>query len=955
MDQGWPYPGSRWWKMDFHTHTPSSLDTIAWQKAKGTTEEITPETWLQTYMSAKIDIVAVTDHNTGEWIDILKNTYESLKSKNSSSFRELHIFPGVEISVHGGFHLLAIFGSDTASRNIYSLLDAVNYRGTQGGTDGATELSAAEVIKEILKRGGIPIPAHVDSSNKGLLRTQGENSQKAVLDPHTLRQVFGMEGILAAEQLDTSSIMPEVFEQVKPAWARVIGSDSHSFQGADKPGSRFTWVKMATPPSIEGLRLALLDGNGVSLRCSNGGSFDPFVIPECFIESIEVDNAQYMGRNKPQTLSFSPYYNALIGGRGTGKSTIVHLLRLGYQREQELQRFSEKNSPRADFEAFNQIVQNRNDTGALRPETSVSIIMHRQGIRHKINWKLTDSVAGGSVARVQEQSENGWKPSLSQHINPDRFPLRILSQGQIAAMAGDNRQALLDIIDGAAKTTDMKSLLYEHIRTYAALQSRLRELDGRLGGKSELERKKLDAERKLKAFSQSAYTEILESHQQAVRQTDEVESLVHHLSDYSKNLDAYIDTLIIDDWPTEYFDVERDAGIMQWKNLAESITGNFIASLRSAAESYLKSLEQLLQEPSYLNWSKQVKETGNIYEALKSELAERGVNDPADFGDLVTQNKQLDSLLQQFKTWQEDRNHLEVQLKEEEDTILNTRMNITRTRQNFLEKTLMDNPFVRIELIPFGYDCRIIEQQLRELIDVTDVRFERDILEYDGTEPVRGLVKDLVQELTKGSLKGALEGSSEGSSERLDCGDERLEALHKVRSALLLDNPVIGKNFHNYLQKKMEKQPEFADRIRIWYPEDDVVIHYRRGKDFVPIEQGSKGQRAAALLAFLLAFGDEPIVLDQPEDDLDNHLIYNLIVAQIRDNKLRRQLIIVTHNPNIVVNGDSEMVHTLDFSGQCYVKTKGTLQEASVRREVCEIMEGGREAFEKRWSRLGRE
>jgi hypothetical protein len=55
------------------------------------------------------------------------------------------------------------------------------------------------------------------------------------------------------------------------------------------------------------------------------------------------------------------------------------------------------------------------------------------------------------------------------------------------------------------------------------------------------------------------------------------------------------------------------------------------------------------------------------------------------------------------------------------------------------------------------------------------------------------------------------------------------------------------------------------------------------------------------------------------------------------------------------VNGDSEMVHTLDFSGQCYVKTKGTLQEASVRREVCEIMEGGREAFEKRWSRLGRE
>lgn len=97
-------------------------------------------------------------------------------------------------------------------------------------------------------------------------------------------------------------------------------------------------------------------------------------------------------------------------------------------------------------------------------------------------------------------------------------------------------------------------------------------------------------------------------------------------------------------------------------------------------------------------------------------------------------------------------------------------------------------------------------------------------------------------------------------------------------------------------------------------------------------------------------------MLDQPEDDLDNHLIYDLAVRQ-RENKRRRQIIVVTHNPNIVVNGDADMLHALDFqSGQCIVTQSGSLQDPAMREEVCRrIMEGGREAFERRYRRLARE
>jgi PHP N-terminal domain protein len=170
------------------------------------------------------------------------------------------------------------------------------------------------------------------------------------------------------------------------------------------------------------------------------------------------------------------------------------------------------------------------------------------------------------------------------------------------------------------------------------------------------------------------------------------------------------------------------------------------------------------------------------------------------------------------------------------------------------------------------------------------------------------------------------------------------------------ENTSFGGHFRNYLKRKHEK-PEFADHIQAWFPSDDLRIEYQRANSgWTSIEQGSQGQRSAALLAFLLAFGDEPLVLDQPEDDLDNHLIYELIVRQIRENKLRRQLIVVTHNPNVVVNGDAELVQVMDFGqGQCHVKESGSLQENNVRKEVCKVMEGGREAFARRWKRLGRE
>ncbi|MGI0084831.1 MAG: AAA family ATPase, partial [Nitrososphaerales archaeon] len=189
--------------------------------------------------------------------------------------------------------------------------------------------------------------------------------------------------------------------------------------------------------------------------------------------------------------------------------------------------------------------------------------------------------------------------------------------------------------------------------------------------------------------------------------------------------------------------------------------------------------------------------------------------------------------------------------------------------------------------------------------------------------------------------------------------EARLDKLKKGLSSYSRDPSssalhLQDQRFGAYLSKL---KPEVFDRLDCWFPDDSLQVSYSPradGRDFRPIEQGSPGQKTAAILAFLLSYGEEPMILDQPEDDLDNHLIYDLIVKQLREKKRTRQIIVVTHNPNIVVNGDAELVLALDVrGGQTRIIQQGGLQEQAVRDEICRIMEGGREAFERRYQRIG--
>jgi hypothetical protein len=143
--------------------------------------------------------------------------------------------------------------------------------------------------------------------------------------------------------------------------------------------------------------------------------------------------------------------------------------------------------------------------------------------------------------------------------------------------------------------------------------------------------------------------------------------------------------------------------------------------------------------------------------------------------------------------------------------------------------------------------------------------------------------------------------------------------------------------------------------IMLWFPEDLVRVRYRPsvGANLVPVDRGSPGQKTAALLTVILQMGSEPLLLDQPEDDLENKLIRRLAVETLRSIKNRRQLIVATHNANIVVTSGAENIVVLEHGKSApVIGAEGTLQASAVRDEVCEILEGGEDAIRTRYLRL---
>ena len=174
------------------------------------------------------------------------------------------------------------------------------------------------------------------------------------------------------------------------------------------------------------------------------------------------------------------------------------------------------------------------------------------------------------------------------------------------------------------------------------------------------------------------------------------------------------------------------------------------------------------------------------------------------------------------------------------------------------------------------------------------------------------------------------------------------------------------------LRKQSRPANSSAEAYKIWerdvaawlYSADHVALQYSLVYDGLSIERLSPGTRGIVLLLLYLAVDHEetdPLIIDQPEENLDPESVYSELVALFRSASERRQIIMVTHNANLVVNTDVDQV----IVARCLSVeegrlptisyTSGGLEVPAIRKAVCEVLEGGAEAFRERARRLGME
>lgn len=140
--------------------------------------------------------------------------------------------------------------------------------------------------------------------------------------------------------------------------------------------------------------------------------------------------------------------------------------------------------------------------------------------------------------------------------------------------------------------------------------------------------------------------------------------------------------------------------------------------------------------------------------------------------------------------------------------------------------------------------------------------------------------------------------------------------------------------------------------------EDVPVFEYQqREGEYIKFSDASAGQQATALLKVLLKQDGPPLIIDQPEEDLDNQVILN-IVEDVSSAKGKRRVVFASHNANIVVNGDADLVIVCDYrtagdhSGG-RIKCQGAIDIDEIRNEITTIMEGGKETFKLRKQKYG--
>jgi len=867
-------------------------------------------------MKSGVDALVIADHNAHEGIDKARQALLQIRKDNPEEFREIELFAGVELTVDGGYHLLGVFDVDTSSEVINGLLHVCGYDAERGSSFGTTTMSFAQVVEQIVKKGGLAIPAHADAA-KGLFKHDLRNQEE-------LRQ---SSNIIAVE-----IVTPEGSRKAGEwGWVEVLGSDAHHLDDsgcpegieAKYPGSHFTWVKMETP-NLFGIKLALSDGAS-SVKPAREGEPNPNDFGHSVIQRLVIDRD-----GSQATYNFGPWMNTIIGGRGVGKSTLIELLRLAMGRftdlPQKLQNDNQWFSPSSG----------KNLTSRFwNRDTRVEVYLTRMGHSYRVTW------AGTQPDNPTIEVLNGNKWQLEGGIPRDRFALLINSQKQIYETARDS-QSLLRALDDQPSIDypSWKESFDKLCGQYRTQRSKLNELNIKIDSESRLKGELSDIDAHLDRIAQrrdspeareldrltQKQQEVTRFESIATNLEDQVNALVEEFSELRRDKESKGLEVIIDDSTTESSSPEE---------VRQSDIVRAYAELENVYHILRESRETWGAVESDSPRKKRIEELNSHLRLIDDEIDSESRGE-----DLIATNTRLLEAKYERNTTLADIQRAKIQrqqkIKESEATlslITMHRSDLTNRREKLVSS--LSNNELKLKVLAQA-DTLSLERELRKLVNKQS-SFD-SVFSNDGLPVILGHQFRPGREGRVGELKNFLIEIQKSENE----------------PSLLNKYPQINFDQRFFTHLGALDSHTFETEVNLWFPEDYLRVQYRQegSAKLSEIDEGSPGQKTAALLAVILQLGNDPLILDQPEDDLDNKLIYELVVSTLRRIKTDRQVIVVTHNANVVVNADAEHVTILRHGPIPEVESHGSMQREDMKSSICLIMEGGETAFAARYRRL---
>lgn len=940
------HPGATWKKCDFQVHTPRDPQWIGSLHLPGgdAINERAREAWADQLVAYCIDscleAIAITDHHDFCFVEYVRRAIARLPDPLTGPW----LFPGVEVTCNDAVQCLILFDADTTPDTWNRLFGGHLLNITMPDPVAPTNPQAAicgKTIDDILR--GIAADNGLNACSIVLPHASDDGAHKSMMRVgfHTRFKQGQFDGVYtdkAFGHLDEST-KKKIYGKISDWGTRrrgIIPTGDNRQQSFERLGVGTCWIRLGEPTS-EAIRQAVLADEARI-------TYETPSLPNQRILMVRVDSTL---TGPDFQLSFNDGFTALIGGRGSGKSAILEYLRFGLGRSAGDVGTDEDNGRRREQD----LVADTLGDG------SVTVTLERDGVRE--TWTRS----GGERDIIAVMLPDGSTERLTIPACQQRFRARAFYQKQLSTLVSDRRKAGEQITGiAAAESVDRRHLIDQEIggskREVEAAFQQVIEFWVAQTASNQSKTTVADLNRRLDAVRKRLEEAGLSPENQKLLDAAPLYSLVEALTNEARtSVAGDIGALRSAVATIPSIDPSRWTAATNFEEVA-----TFLTELETAKDKVSSALAQAIAALEVLESGRET--LAITFDARHTRFKVQhqvAVEQQANLKSLIDESTKLQS---ELRTAEAVERRTATKLKSLERATDELRDSRAKLLERLLERdSVLEEAAEEVERMSVGslraqVRTEVIpEQYVSALVAVCDGNYIRDL----QTRCEQRISEVLAADSARGWH---------------DTCDQVLEVLrHKLQTGAASIEPseYVATTIQTALLTPLTAQQvngiySGLDNTRIVKmltatTEGQIAFEYNDATGYIPFEQASPGQQAAALLNLLLNQEAGTLVIDQPEEDLDNKVIMK-IVGLVQTTKQSRQLIFATHNPNFVVNGDADKVVALvpgtaeapedGVTGgatgmpRVRIEVDGAIETPLVRAAITETMEGGQAAFELR-------